>query len=68
MKEFKKRLFENWKTTLLGLTILSVAIVTLITGKITGSEFALLLPTILLLFRVKDTVLGNKLGSKTQKQ
>jgi len=57
-KEIMERLWKQGKkTTILGLIILMVALFMLYTGKLTGSEFALLMPFILVLLRVKDTFL-----------
>jgi hypothetical protein len=55
-----KRLWtEGKKTTIIGLIILICSLIFIAMGKITASEFAMLMPFILILFRVKDTVLGN---------
>ena len=53
-----ERLFKNFKTTFLGLIILAVAIFALCTGRITGDVFTAILPTVLMLFRVKDTFIN----------
>jgi hypothetical protein len=56
----KKRLWtQGKKTTIIGLIVLAVAIYALFAKLITGGEFASILPFVLLLFRVKDTVLSS---------
>lgn len=52
------RLFRNWKTSLLGLVFLMVSIGALLLKVITGGEFIALLPTIIGLLCVPDSVLG----------
>lgn len=56
MKKIIKRL-GNLKTTIAGLILLSGAAVLLWFGKITMTDFMLILPTIAGLLWVKDTVL-----------
>ena len=52
----KTRIVKNWRTTLLGTALLIIAIVLLIFKTLTGGEFIALLPTILGLLFVPDTV------------
>ena len=63
MKEFNERVFKNWKTSLLGVVLLIVSIVGLFMKVLDGNNFIMLIPTILFLFRVNDTFLGN-IGGK----
>ncbi|MDD4554893.1 MAG: hypothetical protein PHP04_11870 [Bacteroidales bacterium] len=53
----KERIFNNWKTSLLGLILLIIAVVLLFMKTITLGEFSAFLPTILGLIYVRDTVL-----------
>lgn len=52
----KTRIVKNWRTTLLGTALLIIAIVLLIFKTLTGGEFIALLPTILGLLFMPDTV------------
>jgi len=58
----KDRIFNNWKTTALGFTLLILAVVLLFVRIITLGEFSAFFPTILGLIYVRDTFL--KLTSK----
>ena len=58
----KERIFNNWKTTILGMMLLIIAVVLLFMRFITIGEFSAFLPTILGLLYVRDTVL--KITSK----
>ncbi len=55
----KTRLFRNWRTSLLGGALLAAAIILLSCRILTGSEFIALLPTILGLLYVPDTIFKN---------
>ena len=57
----KERIFNNWKTTVLGIILLILAVV-LLFMRITLGEFSAFFPTILGLIYVRDTVL--KITSK----
>ncbi|MEI6122286.1 MAG: hypothetical protein WCQ95_01525 [Bacteroidota bacterium] len=61
-----ERLVKNWKTSLIGVIILAGALFSLLTGKIDATGFMLILPTVLIMLRVKDTFLGKK--PKTDQQ
>lgn len=52
----KTCIVKNWRTTLLGLVLLAVAISLLYLRILTGGEFIALLPTILGLLFVPDSV------------
>jgi len=52
----KERIFNNWKTTALGIILLILAVVLLFMRIITLSEFSAFFPTILGLLYVRDTV------------
>jgi len=52
----KTRILRNWRTSLLGLALLIIVIVLLFLKTITGGEFIALLPTILGLLYIQDTV------------
>lgn len=52
----KERIFNNWKTTALGIILLILAVVLLFMRIITMGEFSAFLPTILGLLYVRDTV------------
>jgi len=52
----KNRIVKNWRTTLLGLVLLAAAIVLLYLRTLTGGEFIALLPTILGLLFMPDSV------------
>jgi hypothetical protein len=52
----KTRIFTNWRTSVLGLVLLIVALVLLFTRIITLAEFGAFFPTILSLLYVQDTV------------
>jgi hypothetical protein len=53
----KERIFNNWKTTSLGIILLILAVVLLFMRIITLGEFSAFFPTILGLLYVRDTVL-----------
>ncbi len=53
----KKRVFENWKTTFIGLALLIGTGIAVATKLATWEQAMLLLPTILGMIWVKDTVL-----------
>jgi len=53
----KERIFNNWKTTVLGIILLILAVVLLFMRVITLGEFSAFFPTILGLLYVRDTVL-----------
>ncbi len=53
----KKRVFENWKTTFIGLALLIWTGIAVATKLATWEQAMLLLPTILGMIWVKDTVL-----------
>jgi hypothetical protein len=53
----KERIFNNWKTSILGLILLAITIVLLFMKIITLGEFSSFFPTILGLLYVKDTIL-----------
>ena len=52
----KERIFNNWKTTVLGIILLILSVVLLFMRIITLGEFSAFLPTILGLLYVRDTV------------
>ena len=52
----KERIFNNWKTSALGLILLVIAIILLFMRIITLGEFSGFFPTILCLLYVQDTV------------
>ena len=56
----KARLFRNWKTSTLGIIFLLVSIGALLLKAITGGEFVALLPTIIGLLCMPDSILKNK--------
>lgn len=58
----KERIFNNWKTTALGIILLILTVVLLFRRIITLGEFSAFFPTILGLIYVRDTVL--KITSK----
>ncbi len=53
----KERIFNNWKTTALGIILLILAVVLLFMRIITLGEFSAFFPTILGLIYVRDTIL-----------
>lgn len=53
----KKRVFENWKTSLIGLVLLAGLSYCFYTKLITFDQFMISLPTVFGLIWVKDTVL-----------
>lgn len=53
----KDRIINNWKTTVLGIILLILAVVLLFMKIITLGEFSSFFPTILGLIYVRDTVL-----------
>lgn len=55
----KTRVVRNWKTTLLGIALLITAVAMLYLDHLTGGEFIALLPTILGLLYLPDSILGN---------
>jgi len=52
----KTRILSNWRTSLLGLALLIITIILLFKQIITGGEFIALLPTILGLLYVQDSI------------
>lgn len=60
----KERIFNNWKTTVLGIVLLILAVVLLFMRIITLAEFSAFFPTILGLLYTKDTIL--KLNANKQ--
>ena len=52
----KTRILRNWRTSLLGLALLITTIILLFLKIITGGEFIALLPTILGLLYVQDSI------------
>ena len=52
----KTRILRNWRSSLLGLTLLITIIALLILKILTGGEFIALLPTILGLIYVRDSI------------
>ena len=52
----KTRLFRNWRTSLLGGALLVTMIILLFMKIITGGEFTAILPTILGLLYLPDTI------------
>jgi len=52
----KTRIFRNWRTSLLGGALLVAMIILLSNKIITGGEFLAILPTILGLLYVPDTI------------
>ena len=52
----KTRILRNWRTSLLGLALLITIIILLFKQIITGGEFIALLPTILGLLYVQDSI------------
>ena len=52
----KTRILRNWRSSLLGLTLLITIIALLILKILTGGEFIALLPTILGLIYVQDSI------------
>ena len=52
----KTRILRNWRTSLLGLALLIITIILLFKQTITGGEFIALLPIILGLLYVQDSV------------
>jgi len=52
----KTRIFQNWRTSLLGLLFLILSSILLFLRIITFAEFTAFLPTILGLLYVRDTV------------
>jgi hypothetical protein len=56
----KNRIFNNWKTSVLGLLLLAVSAVAMLTGKATMTEFYISLPTILGFIYVKDSIFKPK--------
>jgi len=64
MKNLWTRIVDNWITSVAGL-VLGVGMGYLLyTGKITFDNFCFILPTILILLGVKDTILGVKHDEK----
>ena|GEM_PF-350295 len=55
-KHMKTRILRNWRTSLLGLALLIITIILLFKQTITGGEFIALLPIILGLLYVQDSV------------
>ena len=52
----KTRLFRNWRTSLLGGALLVIMIILLFMRIVTGGEFTAILPTIMGLLYVPDTI------------
>jgi len=52
----KERIFNNWKTSVLGIILFGITTILLFMRIITLSEFSAFLPTILGLLYVRDTV------------
>ena len=52
----KTRLFRNWRTSLLGGALLVIMIILLFMRIVTGGEFTAILPTILGLLYLPDTI------------
>jgi len=52
----KTRLFSNWRSSLLGLFLLIIAVILLFTRAITLAEFSAFFPTILSLLYVQDSI------------
>ena len=52
----KERIFNNWKTSALGIILLVIAVVLLFMRIITLGEFSSFFPTILGLLYVKDSI------------
>ena len=52
----KTRLFRNWRTSLLGGALLVIMITLLFMRIVTGGEFTAILPTIMGLLYVPDTI------------
>ncbi len=52
----KTRLFHNWRTSLLGGALLVIMIILLFMRIVTGGEFTAILPTIMGLLYVPDTI------------
>ena len=55
-----ERIFNNWKTSVLAIVILVGALILLKMGKIVDTEFFALLPTVLGLLYVKDSMVDTK--------
>jgi len=53
----KERIFNNWKTSALGIILLVIAVVLLFMRIVTLGEFSGFFPTILGLLYVRDTIL-----------
>jgi len=53
----KDRILNNWKTTVLGIILLILAVILLFMRIITLGEFSAFFPTILGLIYVRDTVM-----------
>lgn len=53
----KTRVIRNWKTSLLGIALLIVSVILLFLKLLTGGEFIALLPTIIGLIYLPDTIL-----------
>lgn len=51
--------YQQYKTTAIGLIILAGSAWFLYNGKITGTEFGLLLPTVLILLGINDKAFKN---------
>ena len=52
----KTRIFQNWRTSLLGGALLVIMIILLFMRIVTGGEFTAILPTIMGLLYVPDTI------------
>lgn len=60
MKKLKERVIKNWMSSVIGIVIIAVCSYCLIIGKITGSNYLLILPVAISLLGVKDSILGKK--------
>jgi len=58
MDNLFERVIGNYKTTWIGIVLLTIFILLMLFKIITPEEFGLFLPTIIGLFYVKDTILG----------
>jgi len=56
----KTRIFQNWRSSLLGAILLIFSAIMLYLKIITFTEFTLFLPTVLGLFYVKDSIFRTK--------
>jgi hypothetical protein len=56
----KKRIFKNWKSSLVGLGLIAIATAALLTGKCTLTEWGLFLPTGLFMIYAQDSIFKPK--------